>query len=156
MIVRSLCNSCFQTYELRLLPGDDRLLNQIAEVGGRICACPRACGGKINLVNDVSFDRMREGTSLREPIILSAQELYMSVLGLPLPDELPKDRELLVMFLKDAIIKDCVVEELGGRFYLHELVLTNGKVIHLAAGARGAQVLKITKEVSGAVGPAAR
>lgn len=147
MIVRSLCNSCLQPFELVLHQEDRQLLGQIAEDGGMLCPCPRLCGGKINVTHDSTIESFQEGTRLRQPMTLTGAQLYQAVNGAGLPDEIPKDIDVVDALLRANQVTKCAMERQGERIYLHELHLSNGSVIHLAAGGRGAQVLKITRGV---------
>ena len=146
MIVRSLCNSCFQTYSLLLQESDIALVKQIADENGQTCPCPRLCGGRINLVGTTAIDT--SNLRLRDPMNLTGKELYQAVNGAGLPDEIEKGMEIIESLLKAYTITGVSLEDVNGRVYLHELILSNGMTIHLSAGARGAQVLKITKEHS--------
>lgn len=147
MIVRSLCNTCLQRFELLLKPGDAPLLRQIAQESGKFCPCPRLCGGMINLQHDPAIEQLQEGPRLRDPMTLTGAQLYQAVNGAGLPDEIPKDEAVIDSLLRANHIVKCALEHVGDRIYLHELHLSNGSVIHLAAGGRGAQVLKVTRGV---------
>ena len=144
MIVRSLCNTCFQPYELLLEASDLDLIKQVADEQGHTAPCPRLCGGRINLVGETNIGAM--AGMLKQPLHISGKQLYQAVNGLGLPDELPQSKIGLESLLKANKVVDVVLEEWGGRFYLHELKLENGLVFHLASGAKGAQVLKVTQE----------
>lgn len=145
MIINSLCNSCLQPFQILLESGDADLIRQLSEADeGRMCLCPRLCGGKINLFGDPTISVMAD--KLREPMTLTGKELYKAVNGMGLPDEVPKDVEVVKALLKSNKVADLYLEEINGRLFLHELKLENGYTVHLAAGARGAQVLKVTKE----------
>ena len=145
MIVRSLCNRCFQPFHILLEAGDAGLLKEISlEDEGRMCRCPRLCGGKINLVGSPAIDEL--ASILREPMTLTGKELYVAVHGLGLPDEIEKNPEVIKSLLVANKVVAAEVEEVQGRLYLHELKLDNGLTVHLSSGARGAQVLKVTKE----------
>jgi hypothetical protein len=141
----SLCNKCLQPFQILLEAGDAALIRQISlEDAGRLCKCPRLCGGKINLVGDPMIAEM--GDKLREPMTLTGKELYAAVNGLGLPDEVEKDPEVIRSLLVANKVVAVDIEVVLGRLYLHELKLDNGFTIHLASGARGSQVLKVTKE----------
>lgn len=146
MILLSLCNSCFQPYQVLLQPSDVELVKQVADEGGQSCPCPRLCGGKINLIGDATISAMGKDRRLKDPIHITGRQLYQAVNGLGLPDEIPTDALVVDSLLKSNKLTGSVVEEVNGRLYLHELKLENGITIHLAAGQRGAQVLKMTKE----------
>jgi hypothetical protein len=146
MIIRSLCNSCFQTYELMVEPGEVHLVKQVATDDGITCPCPRLCGGKINLAGDPAIEAMTKGQAMRTPLPLSGKELYKAVMGAGLPDEIPQAKETLEALLKANKVVGMMLEEDDKKFYLHELKLENGLTLHLASGLRGAQVLKVTKE----------
>jgi hypothetical protein len=144
-MILSVCNSCLQPFQILLEAGDVDLVKQISvDDGGRLCKCPRLCGGKINLVGDPVITAMTD--KLREPMTITGRELYVAVHGLGLPDEITKDPEVIRALLKSNKVADLFLEEINGRVYLHEVRLENGYTLHLAAGARGAQVLKVTKE----------
>lgn len=145
MILHSLCNSCLQPFTILLEAGDADLLRQISlEDEGRMCKCPRLCGGKINLIGSPVIDAM--SSKLREPLSITGKELYVAVHGLGLPDEITKDPEVIKALLMSNKVADLYLEETNGKLYLHEVRLENGYTLHLAAGPRGAQVLKVTKE----------
>lgn len=144
MIVRSLCNTCFQPYELMLEVSELELIKQIADSQGHTATCPRLCGGRINLSGDPSIGAM--AGMLKQPLHLSGTQLYQAVNGMGLPDELPQTEIGIVSLLKANKVVDASVEEWGGRFFLNELHLEGGVVVHLASGTKGAQVLKITQE----------
>lgn len=144
MIVRSLCNSCFQPYELLIEASDIDLLKQIADEAGHTAPCPRLCGGRINLVGEPVIDHMR--TKFRESMNITGKELYQAVNGLGLADEVPKDITSLTSILRANRVVGVDIEEVDNRFYLHELKLEGGVTFHLASGPRGAQVLKVTQE----------
>ena len=144
MIVRSLCNSCFQPYELMLEVSDIDLMKQIADDKGHTVPCPRHCGGRINIVGEPNIGAMTE--MLKQPLHISGKQLYQAVNGLGLPDEVPQSKVALESMLKANKVVDVVLEEWGNHFYLHELVLDNGVVYHFASGQKGAQVLKVTQE----------
>lgn len=143
MIVRSLCNKCFQPYKILVQASDVELVKEVSTNEGRNCPCPRLCGGEINLVGDAA---VQDGVQLREPVELTGLMLYQSVNGLGLPDEIPKDREVLESLLKANRVSSVNIEEVGGSFYMHSIGLENGVTVFLSTGARGARVLKITKE----------
>lgn len=145
MIVRSLCNSCFQPFQLLLQASDVDLVKQVADEEGRTCLCPRLCGGRINLMGDPVIADMAKDQRLREPIDLTGKQLYQAINGMGLPDEVPKHVLTVEAMLKSNKVVGTVMEEVNNRIYLHELVLSNGITIHLAAGQRGAQVLRLTK-----------
>lgn len=147
MIVHSLCNTCFQRYEIRVEPNDVPLLKQLADEHW-LTGCPRHCGGKINLSNpsDHVFKELVNNPMLKDPLSLTAQELFKAAKGGGLPDEIPKSMELVVALLKSSPVVGVNAQFDGKNVYLHEIALENGSCIHLAAGSRGAQVLKITKE----------
>lgn len=145
MIILSLCQSCFQKYELLIEASDLPLLKEISDQHGYTCPCPRLCGGTINLTGN-SISEIVEGKQLAEPIFLTGKELYKAVKGMGLPDEIRLDTKTAEFMLTSSSIKDADIEEYKGHYYLHELLLANGVVIHLAAGLKGAQILKITKE----------
>ena len=68
--------------------------------------------------------------------------------GMGLPDEIPSSGVVVDSLLRANNVLAVSVEEYQGKVFLHELHLANGMVIHLAAGTKGAQVLKITKEAA--------
>jgi hypothetical protein len=147
VIVHSLCNTCFQRFELRVEPSDVALLRQLND-GHGLANCPRLCGGKINLGNpsEDTFREMARSPLLKEPVPITAKELFKAVKGGGLPDEIPKSYELGVALFKAHKVKSVFMEQDGKNIYLHEIRFEDGSVMHLAAGMRGAQVLKITKE----------
>lgn len=82
---------------------------------------------------------------MKEPLHITGLQLYQAVNGLGLPDEIPKDSIIVESLLKANKLTGVAVEEVNGRTYLHELKFENGVTLHLGAGQRGAQVLKLTK-----------
>lgn len=144
MIVRSICTTCFQPYKLLIQVSDVELVKQLSTNEGRTCPCPRLCGGEINLVGEPVIPPGK--LHLRDPIELTGLQLFQAAGGLGLPDEVPKDATVIDSLFKSYKVTSVDVEEQGGNFYLNELRLEGGVTIHLSSGARGARVLKITKE----------
>lgn len=144
MIVLSTCTTCFQPYKLLIQASDVGLVKEISTKEGKACPCPRRCGGEINLVGEAAG--IPENTNLREPIEITGLQLYQAVGGLGLPDEMPKDKEIVTSLLKGNKVSQVIVDEANGSLFLHSIGLDNGVTIHLTSGARGARVLKITKE----------
>lgn len=142
MIVYSVCNSCYQSFNLTIMPGDADLLDQIKDEEGVTCKCPRLCGGRINIVTIAELSN----ASRNQPMTINALELYKAVNGLGLRDEIPKDPLVVDALLRSSKIVKTDMEEAGGKIYLHELTLDNGVVIHLASAGFGACILKVTKE----------
>jgi hypothetical protein len=146
MIVFSLCNTCWQSYDLLIESGDAPLIKEISDEQGHTCACPRLCGGVINLVGNPIYKEAMKRKNIAPTMSLTAKSLYKAVNGLGLPDELPKSQEIVESMLKANRIAEVSLEEINGKFYIHELRLENGVTLHLSSGIRGAQVLKMTKE----------
>lgn len=144
MIIRSLCNSCFQPFELLIQPSDVELVKQLADEEGHTAPCPRLCGGRINLVGDPNIDGMR--SKLKEPIHVTGLQLFQAVNGLGLPDEVPKDEVTIDSILKTNRVLSIDLDRSGDSYYLLRLKLENGISIHFTGSPRGARVLKITKE----------
>jgi hypothetical protein len=144
----AVCNACMQPFVLDLEPEDKPLLAQVTleDPEGMLCRCPRLCGGRINLVPDPTIELMSK--SLREPLHLTGKELYVAVHGLGLPDEVVRTVETVEAMLKAHKIVGVDLEAVNDAVFLHELKLESGVTIHLSAGARGAQVFKMTKEKS--------
>jgi hypothetical protein len=145
MIIAALCNGCLQRYDLSMEPGDTDLMKTMMDDSLTV-ACPRLCGGRINVVNSVGIMTMASTPGLKQPMSLTARELFRAVNGGGLPSEIVKDPVVIQALLKSSPVVEAVVEEVNGKVYLHELKLAVGTTIHLASGLRGAQVLKITKE----------
>jgi hypothetical protein len=145
VIVKSLCNTCLQPFELLLQASDVDLVKQIADEEGHTAPCPRAhCEGRINLVGDPVINEMRG--KLRDPIHITGKQLYQAAHGMALPDELPKSAEAIKALLMAHRVVEVDVQEVDDRFYMHEIMLENGVCVHLSGGPRGAQVLKVTRE----------
>jgi len=142
MILLSLCNSCFQAYEIILGAGDMELMKSLTQ-GDSTAACPRGCGGRINMAPNDTILAM--AGKFKEPLHLTGIELYQALGGMGLPDEVPKDPEVIAALLKANKVVAVSMETVGPRIYLHEITLENGMIIHLSSGARGASVLKVTK-----------
>lgn len=143
MIILSLCQSCLQQYEILIEASDLPLLKEISDEHGHTCPCPRLCGGSINLVGNSVADVFRT-KQLKPEISLGGKDLYKAVKGLGLPDEIALDTSVLKNLVQNT--ESAIFEEYNGKIYLHELKIMGGIIIHLAAGLKGAQVLKITKE----------
>lgn len=146
MIINSICDTCLQSYTILVQASDVDLVRQIADDEGLSCPCPRLCGGHINLVGG----KLLDVAGLKPPIHLTGVQLYQSVNGMGLPDELPRDAVTVDAMLRANPVVKCDVTEFDGAVFLNELHLNNGIVVHLTAGARGAQVLKVTKRSSDA------
>lgn len=144
-VVRTFCDVCLQTYELRLTETTDGLLLKQLVPEGVFCRCPRQCGGSICLVNDEKRLEMMGRDGMAPPITLTAKELFQAVNGLGLPDEIPKHAIVIDSLLRANRVEEVLLEEHNGRIYLHEMKLSNGTTIHLTAGAKGASVLKVTE-----------
>lgn len=146
MIINSLCNGCFQPFQLLVEPNDVHLVKEIADEAGDTCPCPRLCGGRINLVGDPVIGAMAKDRRLKQPMSITGKQLYQAVNGMGLPDEVPKSGEVVnAILIANNVVKASWEEDPSGNIYLHELTLKNGMVVHLTSGARGAQVLKVTK-----------
>jgi hypothetical protein len=148
VILFSVCNSCLQPFQVRLDVSDPPLVKQMMDENG-FCPCPRLCGGKINLVQGERFTDLAKDPRLRPEMTITAKELFRAINGMGLPDEVPKDLLTLDALLRSSTITLTVGEEVGKNIYLHELHLSNGVVIHLTAGQKGAQVMKIVKSLPG-------
>lgn len=144
MIVFSVCNSCFESYQLTIMPGDVELVRQIMDKTGRIAPCPRLCGGAINVVGDPTIQEMSERIN-KPRVCITGKELYQAVNGAGLPDEIPKELLVITTMLKNNKIIASDIEHANGKFYIHELTLENGVTLHFSGGPRGAQLLKMTK-----------
>lgn len=146
MIINSLCNTCYQAYEILVEVSDVELIKQIrVDDTGHTAKCPRLCGGFINLVGDAVIDQMSQDPRLKDPIRISGKELYQAVNGLGLPDEVPMNKDTIEMLLKTQM-ESFAVDATNGKFYISELRFEGGRTLHLTSGPYGAQVLKITKE----------
>ncbi len=146
MMIYSLCNTCLQPYRLILQTQDLSLLKQIASEDGQTCKCPRLCGGLINLMGDATIAAMASDKRLKEPLSITGKELFQAINGMGLPDEVHNDPSTVDAFLRSNKIVRIRTEDYNGRLYLHELQLENGVTLHLGAGGRGAQIVKMTKE----------
>jgi hypothetical protein len=148
MMIKSLCNTCLQPYDINLQPGDIHLIKQIADDSGLMCSCPRLCGGSINL--SALPDGVIDESKLKDTMSITGSELYKAVQGAGLPDEIPKNPLIVEALLKANCITGVLMEEKSNRLYIHQLVLGNGVVIHMTSGSHGAMVLKLTKGVDNA------
>lgn len=146
MIIQSLCNTCLQPYTLLVEPSDVNLVKEVCDDEGHTCPCPRLCGGRINLVGDPIISAMNKDKRLKDPITITGKQLYQAIHGLGLPNEIPKSLPIAKSLLINTTITDVDIEEKDGQFFLHEIKLANGSVIHLASGNRGAQILRISEE----------
>lgn len=148
MIIYSLCNSCFQPFELIVETAEVPLIKDIADEEGSTCPCPKLCGGAINLVGEPTLTSMATDKRLKQSITLTGKQLYQAVHGMGLPEEIPRTSDTVDVVLRANKVAKTVTEEVDGRVYLHELHLDNGTVLHLASGTRGALVLRIAKGAS--------
>jgi hypothetical protein len=148
VILHTLCNTCFQVYEIRIEPYDKELFEELRSSMGSAqgCKCPRLCGGYILLERSKEAQALAENKLLKAPLSISVTELFGALHGTGLPDEVPNSPEVVEALLLAHQVKKVDVQQEGKRIYLHEIHLSNGSVLHLAAGMRGCQVLKITKE----------
>lgn len=144
MKINSLCNTCFQSYELLIEASDIDLLRQITDESGHTAKCPRLCGGTINVVGDRVISEMTLDRRIREPMQISGKELYRAVNGMGLRDEIPLSKDVVEMLLNTQL-RSFELDMQDGKIYLTELKFEGGRTLHLTSGARGAQVLKITK-----------
>lgn len=153
MIINSLCDSCLQPFQLIVEPADVSLVKEISDEEGAFCPCPRLCGGSINLIGDQNINpviaAVTQDRRTREPMTLTGRQLYQAVNGMGLPDEIPKSVEVVDSMLRANKVTKVLLEEHGGKLYLHELHLENGSVVHLASGIKGSQVLKVTRQPNG-------
>jgi hypothetical protein len=147
VILNSLCNTCFQPFQVLIEMSDVNLIRQIAVEDGKLAPCPRLCGGFINMQGDDTIEQMANDPRLKAPMQITGKELYKAVNGAGLPDEVPQSKETIEALLKANKVVGTKLEELNGKFYIHEVLLENGLTLHLAAGLRGAHVLKVTKEL---------
>lgn len=145
MIILSVCRTCLQPYEITVSLKEIPLLKQITDERGETCPCPRLCGGDINILPDMDITQLLGATKLREKMPLTGTELYRAVKGLGLADEVPKSPELVHALLTGRKTVSVELETVGSQVFLHEIRLEGGVTLHLAAGARGSQVLKITR-----------
>lgn len=144
MIIRSVCNTCFQVYEVHSEPTDTSLLKEIISED-LMAPCPRLCGGQINMVTSGQITALANDPRLKAPLPITAKELFKAVKGAGLPDEIPKSEDVVSLLFGAARVHGVTTESLNGHVYLHEIKFENGAVLHLASGMRGAEVLKITK-----------
>lgn len=100
------------------------------------------------VAENYEMKKMAGDPRLKPPLPITVQELFKAVKGGGLPDEIPKSFELSVALFKSEKVKSVFMEQDGKDIYLHEVRFENGAVIHLSAGRRGAQVLKVTKGAS--------
>ena len=143
MITRSICNSCFQQYEILIQASDTALVKEITDNLGLV-VCPRLCGGKIALL-DVGLPPQIGPLRLKAPIRLTGKQLWKAVNGAGLPDELETDPDVVKALLISSKVSRVDVEQHNGNLFIHEIELENGIVLHLSSGLKGAQVLKVTK-----------
>lgn len=148
MIIKSLCNSCLQPFEISVSVSEVPLVKEVTNEEGTMCPCPRLCGGSINLIGDATISEMSNDRRLREPMKVTGKQLYQAVNGLGLPDEIPTSVEVLEALLAGSEVVETTTEEFNKAVFLHEIKLKNGSTIHLGSGLKGAQVLKITKGAS--------
>lgn len=140
MIDNGLCNSCFQRYVLTVRPQERGLLTWDEN---NLLACARGCGGKVLFGQDAVS--MAEGAQLATPLHVTATEYYKALGGMGLPDEVTDDPDIIEALLKAHRVLEVKLEQAMGRIFIHEVQLENGMTVHLSAGAKGAQVLKVTR-----------
>lgn len=145
MTIHTLCNSCLQVYALQIGPEDSHLVQGLLD-DDQTCPCPRLCGGRIILTTQDDLKTLASDGRLYQPLPITGRELFKAVKGVGLPDEIPSSLEAVEALLLSKHVVSVSMQQDGRRIYLHELRLSNGVVLHLAAGQRGAQVLKITRE----------
>jgi hypothetical protein len=141
VILNTHCDKCLQYYELDLSTEEAPLLLDLVDANKTV-SCPRNCGGRVPLSDDEGELRPRF------PIHLTAKTLFQALHGAGLPEEIPNDMNVLAAMLKANTVTNISVEEYQNRIYLHEIELSDGSTIHLASGAKGAMVMKITKSGS--------
>jgi hypothetical protein len=153
--IHSLCNSCLQAYDLEFTSVDKDLIGQI-EVQAGMARCPRHCGGLINIGPVQEFKHVvTEGNRLfKDPIHLTAQELYAAIYGNGLPDEIPRDIDVVEsLMIAHKVVGTTLEMAPTGEIYLHSLKLSNDVTVHLGGGM-GPRVVKITKPRKENHGPA--
>lgn len=142
MILFTLCNSCLQPFQVTIRPEDKALVESLPDKDG-LAPCPRQCGGKISF--DHEIQDFAKDKRLRKPLHVTGKELYQAVHGMGLPDEVTDDPDIIEALFKANRIASVKMEQAMGRLFMHEILLDNGMVVHLSAGAKGAQVLKVTR-----------
>ena len=143
MLIHSLCDKCYQSFKLVLEPADLELVKQVSDAQGFSAPCPKLCGGRINLVGNPSWGGIRFYAG--DAMTVTGKEFYKAVMGGGLPQELPKSAGEIESILKSGKITDMLMEVYNDQVYLHELEIDKETIIHLCSGAKGAQILKITK-----------
>jgi hypothetical protein len=152
MKIRSVCNKCFQMYDLVIAPEYSALLESLSEADGKLAKCPRLCGGKINLVL-IKQLKVPKNRMYKEAMEITIPELHAAIYGNGLPDEIPKDELVLESLLLAHKVKSVETHKIHGGVYLDSLLLENGVRVHLAGGI-GPRVVKLTKEGQhGAIDP---
>jgi hypothetical protein len=142
VILGALCEACLQRYEVRVGLHEKALLDQLTAESS--VKCPK-CKGVLTIGLVEKIAGITAGRELKDYIILTGTQFYQAVNGMPLPDEVPKSAEAIEAMLRSHGVVGVKTETVGDRIYLHELTLSNGITVHLAAGGRGAQVLKMTR-----------
>jgi hypothetical protein len=140
VILNTHCDKCFQAFEIDLNSTEVPMLQDLVDENKTV-SCPRGCGGRVPMSDDENALRGRH------PIHLSGLSLYQALHGAGLPDEIPCDINVLAALLKANTVINVSVEEHNKKIYLHEIDMSDGSTIHLAAGLKGALVMKITKKV---------
>jgi hypothetical protein len=143
VIFAAICTTCLQRFEIRVAPSERGLLEQLTS--DALCKCPMSCGGEITMGSIEEISKAVVGKKLAAPMSLTGTQFYQAVNGLPLPSQVPPDEMVLDALLRTHGVTKTKFETVGSRVYIHELTLSNGVTIHLCAGGRGAQVLKITR-----------
>lgn len=144
MIFLTVCNTCFQPYELSIDPGSTALVKELLDESETV-ACPRLCGGRILVSDSEAMAALAKDPRLKLPLRISAEELYKAVKGAGLPDEIPNAPEVVEsLLLANAVIGVELASD-GKHVGISELRLANKTIIHLTSGRLGAEVLKITR-----------
>ena len=143
MLIHSICNLCFQPFNLVIEMSEIELIKQVSDEKGMTAPCPRLCGGRVNLVGSPSPETALNAVKM--PMTVTGREFFKAVMGAGLPDEIPVSAEVVSGMLKSGKITNIKADQVDGAIYLHEIELDHSVILHLASGSRGATVLKVTK-----------
>jgi hypothetical protein len=129
---------------------DIRRVTDLATTGYHKCVTT-GCGGSMNRISykeAAAYYANETKHSHVELLELSAQEFLKAVVGFGLPNEINADPEIVESLLKSNQIVSVEItkSKTPGRSVLNSLSLNNGLTIHVASGAEGPTVYKITRK----------
>ena len=141
-----ICPVCYVVFQVI---GDRGELMRIPEILARLArtCVTDGCEGRVQASTS---DKMAR-TSQQKTTRLTVQEFVAAMAGLGLPDEIDASPEVVSAMLKSCPVIGFTLHRSSHpkRSILTELVLSNNTILHLAAGADGPTVYKITRRKDG-------